>query len=157
MSPNPPLTRDQQFKAVALRERGLSYRKIAKEIGFSKSGLDRFFKDPANYNTKRSSGRPKKLNTRDIRRISRAQGSPSKSCSTIAKELQLPIHRQTVWRTLKSLEHYSYIKKKQTLNLSNTHKEKRINWAMNHAHWNLEWSSVIFSDEKNSIWTDLMA
>lgn len=94
MRSNSPLTQNQQFRAVALHERGLIYRNIVDKIGFEKSGYVDFLKTCPLTLPKRSPGGHKNLKTRNIKRINREQGSVSKLLFTLLRELDLSVSRK---------------------------------------------------------------
>ena len=49
-----------------------------------------------------------------------------------------------------------YKKRKGQPKLTKLHKKNRLNFATEKIEWYQEWDQIIFSDEKNSIWTVLM-
>lgn len=130
MSPSPPLSQEKHFKMAELCAQGLSIRLICAQVPFSKS-ISRFLKDPSGYNKKRSPGRPRKFTEHDERRVERTLQAGHSSAALIVNTLQLPVSRVTMWKTIRRVKHYPYVKKKQTLILSSTLKQGlRRHWIV---------------------------
>ena len=100
------------------------------------------------YNTIRRRPRRSKLTYSQRKRIRTALGRESQSCSKLLWRLNLSVCRQTVWRYLRQCERFSYGRLRRTLDLTDAHKLRRLDFARAHVAWELEWSAVIFSDEK---------
>jgi transposase len=98
---------------------------------------------------KRGTGRQRKFNSNDKKRISNlANSHPKYSCARIgqmAHERESPkISRWTVWRSLKQ-SGYSKLKPKPIPMLTPAHKAKRVEWCLKHR--NTDWSKIVFTDE----------
>jgi hypothetical protein len=64
------------------------------------------------------------------------------------KALQLSVSESTILRVLKQADTLKYVKAKVRPKLTPAHKVNRLEFARVHMTWQLEWRSVIFSDEK---------
>lgn len=74
---------------------------IARKIKGSQSVISKFLKDPENYGMKKSPGRPKKLNKRDISHILRLASNNGIGSSRIQGILKLDLPQSTVQRAIK--------------------------------------------------------
>ena len=104
-------------------------------------------------NSKPHTGRPPKLSPRDIRRLIRAvtssQDGRRASYIQLAKELGLEASEQTIRRALRKAGFKRCIACPKPL-VSWINRRKRLAWAREHLHWELEdWLRVIFIDESS--------
>lgn len=148
MTRRPGLSINEQKRVLQLRGEGQSYRKIAAKLGRGKTVIGSFLANPFHYNTVRHHRTRTKLTESQKKRIRVLLGKGSQSCSKLVWNLNLPVCRQTVWRYLASCDRFTYGKMKKTLDLTDAHKQARLDFARAHMPWELEWSTVIFSDEK---------
>lgn len=106
--------------------------------------------DPRHTSHPRS-GRPAKLNARDIRRLVRAVTSSAdgrkSSYMQIAKDLGIEASETTIRRVLRKAGFRRCVACSKPL-VSWINRCKRLKWARAHLHWGMEdWLRVIFSDE----------
>lgn len=143
-----PLSIFEQKEASRMHGEGKLQREIACALNRSTSVVGNYLRDPHHYNTTRRSGRKKKLTTAQNRSIARTLSRKRMSSSQLVAHLNLPVCRQTVWRSIRETTHFRHCRMNKTLDLQEHHKEKRLSFAIEHAAWNQEWSTVLFSDEK---------
>ncbi|XGW19025.1 hypothetical protein V3C99_003105, partial [Haemonchus contortus] len=91
----------EKGQILAKKEQGLSNRRIARDLGRSHTVVDNFIKNPEEYGTRRSAGRPSLLSDRDKRRILREASNSTKSCMEIRSSLNLNASKDTVWRVIR--------------------------------------------------------
>jgi len=142
------LTDLERGQIGALLSQGLSTRAIADEISRSQTlvqhCIDRGVENPPGV----SSGRKRKLSERDERNVVRHASNAPTSAAKIKAELNLDASVTTVWRTLQSSDHLCHKKMLKKPKLTETHEEKRREFAHDYLHWTDDWNRVIFSDEK---------
>jgi transposase len=142
---------------VALRcDKGLSYAKIAKEVGFSKSTVHKYLKlwmKCVPVSEIKPSGRPRKVNDRVKRQIRAIiTSNPCISSKGISKKLAkgspragpIDVDSSTVRRTLKKLLYANDLPMIVPM-LTDVQKSKRAAWCKKNKRRN--WEKVIFSDE----------
>jgi transposase len=148
MSTGKRLTAEEKGKVQQLHILGFSQRKIAKEIGRSKTVICHYLADPIGYGLVPRSGRPRAVRPRTMKRIITLASNKVTSAAKIKHRLGLRMTSRTVCRYLKGSENLKFQKMKGRPPLTKEHKEKRLEFALNHVMWNSEWTTVIFSDEK---------
>lgn len=150
--PSDPHIRAQ---AVALHDAGLNQVQISKQLKVSRCCVQnaiKKFKQLGIYKDLKHTGRPKKINGRDLRHLKRlvtgdARLSASRITSDLNSSLVKPVSIFTVRRYLKDLG-YEYVVKIKKQWLSTSHREKRVLWCQEHLNWTIDqWKNVIFSDE----------
>lgn len=101
-----------------------------------------------NLAPKKASGRPLKLDNRDIRHIHRAvQQNPEFSIAQIAETAGVEVCNRTIMKTLSKFEIKSYVAVDAQL-LTPSHVEKRLIYCTRHENSDLrEWTRWTFSDE----------
>lgn len=80
-------------------------------------------------------------------RIKRALRRQSRSCSELIVDVNLDAGHETVWRIIRDATEFNYRRMKNKSDFTDTHKRKRVEVAHLHAPWELEWSTVTFTDE----------
>jgi len=165
------LRRDyQRAQCVALSKVGMTCREISNIVGISKSSVQRALKryeETGGFQDRRHTGRPKKLNDRNIRmlkRIVQNDGRYSARETTIRlnNTLNNPVSIRTVINYLQQCG-YEYKTKRTKPFLSKNHQKVRLKWCLDYSNWTInQWSNIIFSDEtcfyvikrknKNKIW-----
>lgn len=125
-----------------------SQRKIAAEIGRSKTLAQHRIALKNSGKRDSHSGRPNLVGKRTRKRILKLARNRIISCRRIKERLGLKLSTQTIWRILSSSENLKYAKVRANPKLKPEHKNARFNFALNHFRWAEEWSKVVFSDEK---------
>ena len=148
MSAKKQLTEFEMGKIEQLKKLNFSLRKIAVEIGRSKTVVSNYVSNPELYGTKASPGRPKKLGPRTTKKIIELASNKVISSPQIKNTLGLDVDRRTVVNVLKSSEILKFTKMQGKPPLSPDHKKARFDFAVDHVTWTKEWNNVIFSDEK---------
>ena len=135
-------------KVSALLAEGLSERQVSRKVAVPKTTVHRWKTDAFSLSRKFGSGRRKKTSCRSDRLIIRLiRNDPSLSSSELKSSLQdTTVSALTVRRRLQS-EHFKSRKRSSMIELTATHKQLRLKWAMQHCHWRSQWSRVVWSDE----------
>ena len=124
-------------------------KKIAQTIGRSPDTIGRYLKDPQNYGRKARSGRPRKTSIREDRLIVQKARTGTFTLNQIKSDLELNCSKTTVWNRLDRDEFTRYGPHKCKPPLTDTHKAKRLNWAISHVSQSDDfWANIIWSDEK---------
>lgn len=142
------LSDTERERILALREMGMSIRKIAEKCSRSKRTIENLIKDPENYGKKPRSGRPPLVDERDKRRIKFLAINENISASQIRLNLSLPVSTRRVQQILQKSDNVSYEKKLLKPELLPRHKVARLQFANKYKFWDEEWKKIIFSDEK---------
>lgn len=134
------LSEFEKGQIVALHGQGISNRQIAQELGRSPRVVNNFLNDPANYGTRKSTGRPSKLSERDTRRIWRKASNSVSSGKTIKDELGLNVHQKTIFRAIKKNPNLRRRKLKKAPAIKKENKQKRIDFARRNTR--KDWTTV---------------
>ena len=132
------------------RNDGKSYGQIVKIYGLSKATIQRIVSSFGKVFKKR--GPKYKITKFEQRKIISFINDQNKiglkvTCKKIQEELNLNVHRTTVLRTLQTLT-YDYKKLPYKFKMSTATKQKRVKICKKWLIENINWNSVIFSDEK---------
>lgn len=143
-----PLSHFERGQVTELSDLGYSSRAIAERLGRSKTVVNNFLKDPGQYGTKKSAGRPKKITPRDARAIRRTiRDDSGASIPQIIGATGVQVSRWTLGRHLKAIG----VKKRKRLprpRLLQRHKTSRLAFAQENQTRNASWGEIVFSDEK---------
>ena len=150
------LTREQIRVSIwTLRNSGLSWNKIAKQVGKNRNNVRRIYKRvkfTGECTDQPRTGRPRKLNDRDARKvIDILRKSPAKTAEAVRKQANkdynLQVSTSTIQRTFKRQGYVARVKRKKPL-LTKQHRKRRLDWAKKHSTWTVDdWKRVIWSDE----------
>lgn len=122
----------EKTKIDVLHSEKYSNRQIAKRLKRSDTVIDNYIKDPAKYGTKKSSGRKKKLNSRQKRAVIRLASNKVISSREIVRELELPVCRKTVLNVLRfSLPKMSACASSQDAAQANSSSSQGTTWHGN--------------------------
>ncbi len=147
----PKYSTDQLNNAKAMILKKMSQREISKLTRIPKTTVQRLARK-MKIQTEGQTGRPKKLNARDVTfcvtKLSSGRVKTAQSLTkTLAAEKQITLHRSTVSRALHSVGMRAGDKKKKPA-LSQKNIKERLSFAKSHVDWTVEdWKTVIFSDE----------
>ena len=94
------LTELERGQILAYRDENRGIREISRLMGRNHATIISFLRDPENYGSKKSPGRPQKLSPQEKRRISKIASNSSKSCRQIATETGSQASRWTVLRAI---------------------------------------------------------
>ena len=142
------LTEFERGQITELRKSGCKLREIARRLKRSVNAINQFVNNPDEYGTRHSPGRPKALSERDERKILRLASNSRCSIKKIRAQAGVAASRWTVWRTIKNSDNIVRAKAAAAPKLDEEHKQRRITWAEHRIQERLDWTSVIFSDEK---------
>lgn len=156
MPKQPKLSREnKRVQIVTLKNEGFSLQKIAERTGTDRRTIQRIckrVKQSNSFKDKPRHGRPKALNEREKRIVSRTlQKSDSKNAESVRKLIKsdhsINVSRDTVARVLKSFGFVARIKIAKPA-LTGKQKKARLVWAKEHAKWTSDdWKNVVWSDE----------
>lgn len=138
----------EECEIMKYRKNGMSQKQISAIMNRSQSIISKVLNKPTNYQKKIRTGRPKKLKSRDKRRIFKLAVTDNLSCNKIKSNLGCNVSKTTIWRTLNSSPSHKYLKMKSGPLLTTVHKATRLDWAKEHQCWSHEWNKIVFSDEK---------
>jgi transposase len=130
----------------------LTISEISKLTDVSRTSVRRIINsESARTHENSRSGRPPKLNVRDVRRLVRAVTSSADgrraSYMKLAEKLEIQASETTIRRVLRKAGFRRCVACLKSL-ISWINRRKRLKWAREHLHWKIEdWLRVIFSDE----------
>ena len=137
---------------LSLAAQGLSSRDIATRVGVSHTSVNNVRRKYGSKLAKPPSGRPKKLNSKEVRFLSRSFKNGSiRSLTHATQEVERVTGKsystRNVRRRLKEAGLKAYVKKKKPF-LSLVHRRKRLDFARKYQCWTIkDWMKVIWSDE----------
>ena len=144
-------TLEERVNIIALNERGVSQRKIARTQGVARRTVSRILTQWAQGRQLSSaprSGRPPVLTERDIRRIIRLSDSdPGATLLEITQRSGLPVCKETIARKLRKMGRYvRWARKKPMINAIS--RRKRLIWGRGQKSTTVrQWQRRIFTDE----------
>ena len=113
MGKRPALTVQERIQIDRLHGGGRSARAIGRELGRSADVVLRYLRlGAADYGIRKYEKRKTKLSQRQRAKIIREASHEIISSAQIKDNNNLPVHRQTVWRVLKSAPHLKFKKLK---------------------------------------------
>ena len=142
------LTEKEKGKIDLLSSDKLSTREIGKKIKRSHTVVANYLKLKDNYGLKGNRGRVSKLTRLTKKKIIHLASKESMSASKIKHELQLPESTRTIQRVLKQCPTLIYKKFKSRPKLTAAHKLARLAFAENSIKSRVDWSKIVWSDEK---------
>lgn len=134
------LSEYEKGQIAAFHQQGLSCRQIQQLIGRSKTVINNFLRDPANYGTRKSTGRPSKVSDRDKRQIIRKASNSVASCSNIKKDLGLEVSSETVRRVIQKNPNIRRQRLKKAPAIRRENRRKRVDFARRNVR--KDWSEV---------------
>lgn len=144
-----PLNDFQKGQITAYKNDGKGVREIARKLQVSPNTVSNFIKHPDRNGKRKKTGRPKKLTTRDERKLVHELKKSSGSIAKAQNQAGLThVSRQTVYNYVTRSKRFIFKKRKHHPKWKQTHINNRLSWAKEHMSWMTEWTSVIFSDEK---------
>lgn len=142
------LTPSERAIILRMKHRQLSISEISKNTGRSRKVISNFLKNPEGYRKKKIPGRPSVLTSRQKRIILRIASNSSLTARECAQKAGVQTNIKNVRRVINGAAHIKRRKMKRIPPLSNSHKERRKQFARDHIHWKEEWKKILFSDEK---------
>ena len=134
------LSLEEQSAASALRDAGLSIKKIAQQLGRTRCVISAYLQDPERYNCRRVQGRPCKLSERQRRQIWRKVSNSTLSLSYIRADLSISVSRTTIWRAIRSSGNIERSVMRKIPRLTDAHKRRRLEFARENMATN--WAKV---------------
>jgi transposase len=144
---------EDRWQVVSSRKRGMSYRDIQKEYGYSQSFIARWWKryqETGGVDDAPRSGRPDRLTpdqkVQVVRSLKRkATSSLRKTTKKIRTEHHVPVSTTTIWRVAKDAGLVYRLRTNKPL-LTPQHKAARLRFARRRRSPGF-WESVMWSDE----------
>ena len=135
-------------KVCALLEEGVPVRQISRRLSISRSTIRYWISNSFSLCRSTGSGRKRKTSQRLDRSILRSvKCDPSLSTSEVCAPLaEDSICASTVRRRLQAAGFKSR-KRPSSIELTDSHKKARMDWAMRHCHWRSQWDRVVWTDE----------
>uniref|UniRef100_A0A1I7XNY2 Transposase n=1 Tax=Heterorhabditis bacteriophora TaxID=37862 RepID=A0A1I7XNY2_HETBA len=125
---------------------GYTVKRIADVVKHSRKAIMNFPCHQEEYGTKKSSGRPSKLNDREKREILRTASNSTISINEIGRIYDIDASKTTMWRILDKCPNIVRSRMKKCPQLTQAHNGERLCWATIFMRCN--WEKVILSDEK---------
>ncbi|CAJ0607539.1 unnamed protein product [Cylicocyclus nassatus] len=141
------LTDFEKGLITAYHEEQWSNRRIA-EAGRSHKVVNSYLADPQSYGQPFPSVRPSVVTARDRRRTLRAASNSTITSKQIKSTLQLNYSTRTVRRVLEQSESIVRMKMSLQPRLTKLHKEHRRDFVEEKLAQQVNWSRIIWSDEK---------
>lgn len=142
------LSAAEAAKIDAWIEAGKSQVYCADKLKRSRKAVQTYVKNRASYFDPHKNGSKPMLKERQKRAIIRHISKTGDSLNATRHALNLEASKQTIWRVVNSSVALRYVKAKRKPKLLDHHKTARLEFARIHMTWNLEWRSIVFSDEK---------
>lgn len=153
------LTTEQRGTIVYCRQRGDSYRSIAKTVGCGLATIYDTLKrhsETGSTSSKSRSGRPRLLNDRQSNRLKKLVTNDKTQNRRLCaagiqklwqKKTDNNVSLHTIRRTLYSVGLKNCIARRKPL-ISPANKQARLSWCLEHASWTkAKWAKVLWSDE----------
>lgn len=148
------LTPFERGRIIGLREGGLSFRDIARRTNRSVStivGCWRAWNTERRETRARGSGRPRgttEAQDRYLRLLAfRDRHMPTRRVAAAFHNVEgRPITGASIYRRIRSFGLRSY-RPHLVLPLTAEHRRQRLEWCRERLNWDLEWNTVVFSDE----------
>jgi len=142
------LNLQQRAKIDVLRSEKWSIRRIAKKIRRSTTVVFNYLHLGLKYGLKGNSGRKKIISNINRKKIISLASQKKMSARQIKAELLLDQSVRTVQRVLRSCPHLIYQKFMKKPRLNKDNKSSRLEFARNCIKKRIDWSKIIWSDEK---------
>lgn len=142
------LTATEQALVFELHDLGFSNTVISLRLQRSAKVVRNCIRLGPEYGKRKKNKGNTKITNRDKHKVFQLGTAGASSAASIADELQLPVGKRRVGQILKETNMYKFAKKKTRPALKPHHKVDRIEWGRKHMSWDVEWTNVIFSDEK---------
>lgn len=133
------LSEKEEGQIEAYHEIGHSNRWIATKLHRSHDVINKYLEKPAQYGTKKSTGRKPKLSKHQKREIVRKASNSMISGDKIKRELNLNVHRNTVLNVLKASPRIVRARMRSAPALTPADMQIRLDWARRNmkTDWNL--------------------
>ncbi|RCN36896.1 transposase [Ancylostoma caninum] len=134
------LTSTEQAQIEALHFAGLSNRAIAAQLGRSHGCVNKYLRNPSEYNKKLNNCRPKVLTANDSRRIGRLASNSTLSIAQMRTQLGLNVSKMTIWRSVRRNTNITREIMRKAPGLTPQHKEARLLFAR--SNMTTQWDKV---------------
>ncbi|CAJ0592980.1 unnamed protein product [Cylicocyclus nassatus] len=138
----------EKGRITALHLLNWPIRRIAVEIGRSRTVVSNYIANPRGYGRVLFTGPPIAVSAREERLIIRAASNSTTSSSQIQKTLKLGCSARTVRRVLERSGNIVRAKMTPCLKLTVLHKQQRLAFAEEELTHPLDWNRIVWSDEK---------
>ena len=147
-----PVSEEMCNNILVLVDKGLSARAIAKQVGVSRTTVNRVRAKYSLSEKKNQAGRPAKLKVTDKRHMARMITSGKvNTAAQLARDLRqsgtVECSPQTVRRALKEIGLKAMVRQKKPL-LAPRHMRQRLEFGTRYESWTVEdWKRIVWSDE----------
>ena len=151
------LSRDKVNSVTVLLRRGVSVKKVAKQLKLSSSTVSKYKNIGGLEGSSSAGGRERKISEAKLRILRRdilsGELKTAEAVRTRLVQEGYGVSYHTVIRALKSLGFVARLKKKKPF-MSAKNRAARLKWAKEHQHWTVkDWERVVFTDEtKINVW-----
>ncbi len=138
---------------ITLHNIGWAGQDIAQELHCSENTVSLWWtrwKETRSLEDNERSGRPRSTSDDTDQDIGlHTWENADQSARVVLRELGLRVSWRTIRRRMNEIGLLSHVKHYEQ-ELTDEHREKRVQWAKDYSHWSEEdWARVLFSDEKN--------
>lgn len=131
-----------------LHSLNMSNRLIASRINRSECAVRNYLRLGQEYGRNQKTKGNTKISKRQRTQLIALGSRGIRSAAEMVQDLALPIKRWQACNILRRSGHFKYRKMMTKPALKPDHEVARFEWAKAHIHWQLEWTRVVFSDEK---------
>lgn len=142
------LTEYERGRIDEMRSQEMTYADIAARLNRSENVVGSYCRARETYGTKKSTGRPKKLDERARRLLLRTASNAITSSSALKDALNLAASARTIRRELEQCQHIQRMKMKARPPLTKAHKERRVQFSETFLRERRDPAKIIWSDEK---------
>ncbi|CAK9809406.1 Transposable element Tc3 transposase [Anthophora quadrimaculata] len=142
------LTEEEKIEILQRRAEGENLKQISLKMKRSRCVIRNFLNNPKNYGKRKRSGRRSALTLRDKRAVLRCASNSALVPRQILAECGLGVSVKTVKRVIQKARHLKRKKFAVKPPLKVVHKQRRLDFAVNHLQWKKKWRKVLFTDEK---------
>nr|XP_012136354.1 PREDICTED: uncharacterized protein LOC105661966 [Megachile rotundata] len=129
------LTEEEKIEILQRRAEGENLKQISLKIKRSRCVIRNFLNNPKNYGKRKRAGRRSSLTSRDKRAILRCASNAALTPRQVLAECRLSVSVKTVQRIIQKAQHLKRKKFAVKSPLSVVHKQRRLDFAVNHLQW----------------------
>lgn len=142
------LTEYEKGRIYEMRSQGMTYSEMSSRLGRSRNVIGNYCRAGETYGTKKTTGRPKKIDDRARRLLLRSASNAITSSLALKDALKSPASARTIRRELQQCQHIKRMKMKARPPLCKAHKEARLQFSETFLRERRDASNIVWSDEK---------